>query len=161
MTVSTKHFWGKKTFAREKSTLWNKLAMKIKLWHTLRLLWLTPGAQVQHLAHQPVFAAFSSVCPVYLTDELVLVKTYGFIIWSWSKQWEILLFSLWWSVNFACDDLNCSFWGGLKLRKLVINDWVYVFPRVVSGEGGRVVGRWNDMYLLFGGFLLRVSNAVN
>ena len=32
--------------------------------------------------------------------------------------------------------LNCSYRGGLKLRKLVINDWVYVFPRVVSGEGG-------------------------
>ena len=32
--------------------------------------------------------------------------------------------------------LNCSYRGGLKLRKLVINDWVYVFPRVVCGGGG-------------------------
>ena len=62
--------------------------------------------------------------------------------------------------NLACGDLNCSYWGGLKLRKLVINDWVHVFPRVVSGDGVRVVGRWNDMYL-FAGFLLGASNAEN
>ena len=52
------------------------------------------------------------------------------------------------------------YWRGLKLRKLVINDWVHVFPRVVSGDGVRVVGRWNDMYL-FAGFLLGASNAEN
>ena len=38
--------------------------------------------------------------------------------------------------NLACGDLNCSYWGGLKLRKLVINDWVHVFPRVASGMAG-------------------------
>ena len=67
--------------------------------------------------------------------------------------------------------LNCSYWEGLKLRKLFINDWVYVFPRVALGDGGGgggggggrwggggVVGRWNDMYL-FGGFLLGGSNT--
>ena len=70
------------------------------------------------------------------------------------------LSGLWWSVNLACGDLNWNHWGGLKLRKLVINDWVYVFPRVVLGDGRRVVGLWNDMYL-FGGFLLRGSNAEN
>ena len=57
---------------------------------------------------------------------------------------------LWWSVN-------CSYRGGLKLRKLV-NDWVFVFPRVISGDRGMVVGHWNDMYL-FGEFLLGGSNA--
>ena len=35
-----------------------------------------------------------------------------------------------------------------------------MFPRVVSGENWREVGRRNDMYL-FGGFLLRGSNAEN
>ena len=33
-----------------------------------------------------------------------------------------------------------------------------MFPRVLSVDGVRVVGRWNDMYL-FGGFLLAGSNA--
>ena len=36
---------------------------------------------------------------------------------------------------------NYSYRGELKLRKIVINDWVCVFPRVVSGDGERVVGR--------------------
>ena len=47
---------------------------------------------------------------------------------------------LWWSVNLAWDDLNCSYGGWLNLRKLVINDWVHVFPAVNSGNGRRVVG---------------------
>ena len=150
--------------------------MKIKFWHTWRLLRLNPGAQGEHLPHQPVSTAFTSDCPVYLVDELVLVslphydndgsievqadqrwKSYGLIIWSWSKQWEILL---------AVISKSCLWWfwiagscrGGLKLRKLVINDWVYVFPRVVLRDGGRMVGRWNGMYL-FGGFFLKGSNT--
>ena len=43
-----------------------------------------------------------------------------------------------------------SYWGGLKLRKFVINDWDHVSPGVVPGYGGMVVGLWNEMYL-FGG----------
>ena len=62
--------------------------------------------------------------------------------------------------SLACGDLNCSYWGGLKLRKLVINTWVFVFPRIVLGDGGMVVGPWNDMYL-FEAFLLRGSNVKN
>ena len=31
--------------------------------------------------------------------------------------------------------------GGLKLRKLVITDWVYVFARVVPGGWGEGGGR--------------------
>ena len=55
---------------------------------------------------------------------------------------------MWWSVNLACNDLNCSYCRELKLRKLVINNWVYVFPRLVSGgDGEQVVGRWNDIYI--------------
>ena len=54
-----------KTFAKQKSALWIKLAMKIKFWHTWRLLRLNPGAQGEHLAHQPAFTAFTSVCTVY------------------------------------------------------------------------------------------------
>ena len=50
---------------------------------------------------------------------------------------------LWWSVNLsACGDLNCSYWGGLKLRKLVFKNWV--FSRVVLRDGRRVVNGWND-----------------
>ena len=128
--------------------------MKIKFWHTWRLLRLNPGAQGEHLPHQPVSTAFTSDCPVYLVDELVLVslphydndgsievqadqrwKIYGLIIWSWSKQWEILL---------AVISKSCFWWfwiagsyrGGLKLRKLVINDWVYVFLELFWGMGG-------------------------
>ena len=61
------------TFARQKSTLWIRLAMKIKFWHTWKLLWLTPGAQGEHLAHQPGFTAFTGIYPAYLVDELALV----------------------------------------------------------------------------------------
>ena len=66
---------------------------------------------------------------------------------------------LWWSVNLsACGDLNCSYWGGLRLRKLVFNNWV--FPRVVLGDGWRMVNSWNDRYM-FGGFSLESSNTEN
>ena len=61
LTVSTKYFWEKKTFERQKLTLWNKFAMKIKFWHTWRLLQLhNPGAQGEHVTHQPAFTAFTS-----------------------------------------------------------------------------------------------------
>ena len=46
----------------------------------------------------------------------------------------------------------------MKLKKLVINDCIYEFPRLFSGDGGRVVGRLKDMYL-FRGLLLGCSNA--
>ena len=59
LTVSTKHFWRKKRIARQKSTLWIKLAMTIKFWHTWRLLRLNPGEQEEHLTHQPAFTAFA------------------------------------------------------------------------------------------------------
>ena len=63
-----------------------------------------------------------------------------------SKQWGILLVVI----------SNCSYQAGLKLRKLVINDQVYVFRRVVSGDGGRVVGHWNNMYIpVWGNFVVR------
>ena len=41
--------------------------------------------------------------------------------------------------------LNCSYWGELKLRKLAINDWVYVLPRVVLGneEEGCELLKWH------------------
>ena len=38
----------------------------------------------------------------------------------------------------------------MKLRKLVINDWVHLFPRVVSLDSRRMVGGLNDMYLFWG-----------
>ena len=66
---------------------------------------------------------------------------------------------LWWSVNLsACGDLNCSYWGGLRLRKLVFNNWV--FPRVVLGDDWRMVNSWNDRYM-FGRFSLESSNTEN
>ena len=51
----------------------------------------------------------------------------------------------WWSVNLVCGDLNCSYWGGLKLRKLVVNDWDHVFPRLVFREWWEVGGslKWH------------------
>ena len=48
----------------------------------------------------------------------------------------------------------------MKLRELVISDWVHLFPRVVSGDGRRVVAHRNDMQL-FWGFLLGGSKAEN
>ena len=48
----------------------------------------------------------------------------------------------------------------MNLRKLVINDWVHVFPRVVFWDSRRVVGHSNDMSL-FGRFLLGGSDAEN
>ena len=51
LKVTTKHFW-RKTFARQKQTLWIKLDMKIKFWHTCRLLRLNPGARGNHLSNQ-------------------------------------------------------------------------------------------------------------
>ena len=48
----------------------------------------------------------------------------------------------------------------MKLTKIVINDWVYFFPRVVLGNDPRVTGRRNYMNL-FGGFSLGSSNAEN
>ena len=55
LKVSTKHFWRKTTIARQKATFWFKLSMKIKFWHTWRMIRLTPGALGEHLAHQPAF----------------------------------------------------------------------------------------------------------
>ena len=45
------------------------------------------------------------------------------------------------------------YWEGLKLRKLVTNDWVSVSPGLVLGHRERVVGHWNGMYL-FGGIFI-------
>ena len=48
----------------------------------------------------------------------------------------------------------------MKLRTLVINAWVHVFRKVVSGDSGMMAGRLNDMYL-FERFLLGESNEEN
>ena len=49
-------------------------------------------------------------------------KIHDFIIWSWSKQWEILIVVI---------SKSCSWWSELeeflKLRNLVINDWFMCF----------------------------------
>ena len=50
---------------------------------------------------------------------------------------------------------NCSYQAGLKLRKLVINDQVYVFRGVVSGDGGKVVGQV-DVYTCLGDFCCEI-----
>ena len=49
-------------------------------------------------------------------------------------------------------------WGGLKLRKLFINNWFHVSSGLVSGGGGIVVGCWNSITCL-GGILLGCSSA--
>ena len=45
-------FSRKKTFARQRPTLWIKLDLKIKFWHTCRLFWLNPGACGEDLTSQ-------------------------------------------------------------------------------------------------------------
>ena len=35
LSVTTKYFWGKKTFARQKLTLWIKLCIKIRFWQNM------------------------------------------------------------------------------------------------------------------------------
>ena len=54
-----------------------------------------------------------------------------FPIWSWGKEWEILLvvinkFRLWWFDLYREE---------LKLRKLITNNWGHVSPGLVSGSG--------------------------
>ena len=45
LTVKTKHFWGKRHLQGKKPTLWIKLDIKIKFWHTCRLFQLNPRAR--------------------------------------------------------------------------------------------------------------------
>ena len=170
LTVSTKHSWGKKTFARQKATLWIQLAVKIKFWYRWTLLPLTPGGQGEHLAHLSRLSQLLHKClPCLLSRWVSLGVLYPIRLWwfcwrsGWPKVKNLWLYNLKLEQamrNLACGDLNCSYWGGLKLRKLVINDWVHVFPRLVLGDGRRVEDRWHDMYL-FGEFLLGDSNVEN
>ena len=159
LTLSTKHSWGKKHWRGK-----GKLAMKIRFWHTWRLLPLTPGAQGEHLAHLIQLSQVSHKClPCVPSRWVSLGVLYPTMLWwfcwrsGWPKVENLWLYNLklqqavrnlpWGDqyLNLARGDLNCSYSGGLKLRELVINDWVHVFPRLVSGDGGRVVGRWNKM----------------
>ena len=61
-------------------------------------------------------------------------KIYAFIIWSLSKQWGILLLV----ISNSCLQWLDSYWEGLKLRKLVTNDWVHVSNRLIWGSGERM-----------------------
>ena len=45
LTMTTKHFWGKKHLQGKKPTLWIKLDIKIKFWRTCRLFRLNLGAR--------------------------------------------------------------------------------------------------------------------
>ena len=57
------------------------------------------------------------------------------MFWARVKNWLFIKKG----VNLLVVVLNCiDYWGGLKLRKLVIKNWVYVFPRAVSGDWGGV-----------------------
>ena len=162
-----------KNICEQKGTLWIRLAMRFKFWHTWRLLPLTPGAQGEHLAHLGQLSQLSQlshICFPCLPSRWVSLifytplcydgsvdvqadlrrKLHDFIIWSWSKQWEILIVVI---------SKSCSWWSELeeflKLRKLVINDWVHVLPRLVSRDGERVAGHSNDMYPFRGIFVGR------
>ena len=57
LTVTTKHFWEKKHLQRKKPTLWIKLDIKIKFWHTCKLFRLNPGARGA-ISHTYVFAFY-------------------------------------------------------------------------------------------------------
>ena len=50
-------------------------------------------------------------------------------------------------ISKSCFWIFDSYWGEVKPRKLIINNWVHVSLGFVSGNGGRLVGRWNDIYL--------------
>ena len=64
---------------------------------------------------------------------------YYFMIWSSTKQWEILLVV----ISKSCLRWYNLYWEVLKLRKSVTNHWVHGSPGLVSrigrvwGEGGR------------------------
>ena len=57
-------------------------------------------------------------------------------IWSWSRQWGILLVV----ISKSCLWWFDSYWSGLKSEKWVANDWVDVSPGLVLGIGGRKGG---------------------
>ena len=78
------------------------------------------------------------------------MKFYDFIIWSWSKQWKILLAviskpCLWW---FDSD------WQRLKLRQLVSNNWVHVLLDLFLGGWGEGGGGIGNAYTFFGGIVV-------
>ena len=113
LTVSTKHSWGKKTFARQKATLWIKLAMKIKFWHTWRLLPLTPGALGEQLAHLSQLLHLSHKCLPSLRCRWVsLGVLYPIVLWwfSWRSGWpkvkNLWLYNL--KLEQAMRNLACS-----------------------------------------------------
>ena len=125
-----------------------------QLWkqkNTLR--WLLPGLKQCY----GLFGSTPGKIPNHIETENQLDLQINWSDCNWTRTQNHLVLKrtlnhlvnekscLWWSVNLARGDLNCSYWGGLKLIKLVINDWVHVFPRVVSGNSGRVGGLWNDM----------------
>ena len=76
LTVSTKHFWGKKQLRckiqpYELSLPWKSnfdIEKDCLGWHRRRLPRLNPGVRGEHLAHQPAITVFTSACPVYLVD---------------------------------------------------------------------------------------------
>ena len=127
--------------------------MKIKFWPTWRLLRLTPGAQ-------GVFYTLDVLYPIVLVMNMLMFRWKKYDFYNLKLEQAIR--------NLACGDqqillvvisvVTTVYWRGLKLRELVINDWVHVFPRAVSRDSGRVMDRWNDIYL-FGRFLLGGSNA--
>ena len=109
LTVSTKHSWGKKTFARQKATLWIKLAMEIKFWHTWRLLPLTPGA----LAHLSQLSHLSHKClPSLRIGWVSLGVLYPIMLWwfswrsGWSKVKNLWLYNL--KLEQATRNLACG-----------------------------------------------------
>ena len=68
-------------------------------------------------------------------------KMLWFIILGWSKQWEILLLM----IKISCLRWFDWYWRGLKLSKLVIKDWVHMFPRLLFQGVEWSGGLWSDV----------------
>ena len=69
-------------------------------------------------------------CVQFMIPVWFKVKFHDFVIWSWNKQWEILLAV----ISKSCFWWFDWYWRWLKLRKLVTKDWVHVCPGVVVRE---------------------------
>ena len=109
LTATTRHFCGKKQLQDKKPTLWIKLVIKIKFWHTYRFFRLNLGTRG---------AIVTRVCPVYLVQSWCSIPHYGWVNGGFVDVPALLTLQFeagvsvekscsWWSVNlvYHCSDL--------------------------------------------------------
>ena len=157
-----------KTFARQKSTFWIKLDLENHIFAYMQVG--SAKSRSARGASQPAFMGSClslppRVCYVYLVGELVLV--FYTPRSGWTKVKTVWLYNL--KLEQAMRNLarmviskSClwwfdSYWGGLKLRKLVIIMYLLELFRLMEG------GWWavEMICTCLGGFLFvgRFSNA--